>query len=754
MRKLLPLLAILPLLLAGCLFGGGSSASGNSASNGPNNSIAVLGDSYSAGEGTAGTDGQKYIPSTDIGNFAGTGAKNNPLNLPGGDACHRSTLSYAVKIFNAGIFVACSGASSGDMDGLTGPNGMSYRSDTSVSQVNRLRLPPTAKGKPNDNLKTVIISVGGDDMGFAGVLTACSATFPVAPFIGSGVAPGVCQTAINETEAGGKPGNYSAGFAKLHDHLVTLYGDIHSAAPDAHIYTVGYPHIFPQSGFSGCNGIAPRDQIELNTAENKLNAVIHTAASDYVDSKPNAGQVTFVDTTDVMDNHWVCGNPSGSAAWINDLQLATTGKVGPVNIGPGHGNCAYKNVAEWVTEGLPGVGDLGVCSQSYHPNALGAKALGKKVQACITNAANCEPNPPPNAIAAWDATFGGCASTMGASLRGVADLLPRSDTTQIADLNQFAGLPLAELGEGSQSQQTEGQADLAALNKFFGTNRQLTTFTGPCQSTTPTPPVPGNDSPADAVDGFYQNELAGDWLAVPPPFPSALHGVCSYVIPSAQDLCDAGTVGQGPATGRVTVGQAVVSGDEALVPVTGNICAPSSPCVSNADPTTGMPLGPSEFAADYQAAVANSTGSTTVLSPMPVSEVNGQWYVDFGQSEDPSQEQSQPPPATTQPSPPPSSPSSTPSSTPSSPSSTPTNPPATALAAWQATANDPAATLDTAYMQVASDLPSSDATQIAELKQLASLPPTGDTPAQVAEGQADVTALDKFFNTPGFQPNL
>lgn len=57
-------------------------------------------------------------------------------------------------------------------------------------------------------------------------------------------------------------------------------------------------------------------------------------------------------------------------------------------------------------------------------------------------------------------------------------------------------------------------------------------------------------------------------------------------------------------------------------------------------------------------------------------------------------------------------------------------------------------------MQVASDLPSSDATQIAELKQLASLPPTGDTPAQVAEGQADVTALDKFFNTPGFQPNL
>jgi len=79
-------------------------------------------------------------------------------------------------------------------------------------------------------------------------------------------------------------------------------------------------------------------------------------------------------------------------------------------------------------------------------------------------------------------------------------------------------------------------------------------------------------------------------------------------------------------------------------------------------------------------------------------------------------------------------------------------PPANALAAWQATANDPAATLSTALTQVASDLTSSDATQIAQLNQLASLPPTGDTPAQTAEGQADVTALDQFFNTPGFQP--
>jgi len=79
---------------------------------------------------------------------------------------------------------------------------------------------------------------------------------------------------------------------------------------------------------------------------------------------------------------------------------------------------------------------------------------------------------------------------------------------------------------------------------------------------------------------------------------------------------------------------------------------------------------------------------------------------------------------------------------------------ANALAAWNAMANDDAAELSAAFTGVANDLPSSDATQIAELNQLASLPATMATPTQQAGEQKDVTALDKFFNTPGFQPNL
>jgi hypothetical protein len=137
---------------------------------------------------------------------------------------------------------------------------------------------------------------------------------------------------------------------------------------------------------------------------------------------------------------------------------------------------------------------------------------------------------------------------------------------------------------------------------------------------TPPSPTPGYSTPQNAVDGFYQSELAGNWSAV-----------CSYVVPSAQSVCLAGTSGQGAATGSITVDSAVIQGTEALVGVTGHICAPSTPCVANTDPSLGMPSSASEFPALYQAAVTSgSSGGGTYMSPMPCTQVGGKWYVAFG----------------------------------------------------------------------------------------------------------------------------
>ena len=310
---------------------------------------------------------------------------------------------------------------------------------------------------------------------------------------------------------------------------------------------------------------------------------------------------------------------------------------------------------------IPGEGDVGagngpiqngscpVNQPDGRPTVVNGPVTTESPQAPVSTCIeNCPPPPNPSAaaVAAWKATANDASNIVGAAFKGVANLLPApEDNAQITSLKQLATIPLGGgLSEDPPPQPTEGQDDIRSLDNFFqtpglmpGTGSNTGTPTSPSSPSTPptTPPTttpppsgnglltPGNQSPADAVDGFYQSELAGDWAAV-----------CSYVTPSAQTLCLAGTSGQGSATGTVNVGTMVIGpspdSNEALVSVTGNLCAPSSPCVSNSDPATGMPLGLSEFAADYQAAVANTTGSTTVLSPMPCSLIGGKWYVDFG----------------------------------------------------------------------------------------------------------------------------
>lgn len=83
---------------------------------------------------------------------------------------------------------------------------------------------------------------------------------------------------------------------------------------------------------------------------------------------------------------------------------------------------------------------------------------------------------------------------------------------------------------------------------------------------------------------------------------------------------------------------------------------------------------------------------------------------------------------------------------------------AAALALWKQTASISAASGHSYLLQIAKDLEaagdSSYATPIRALNELASMPPTGLTDAQMAEAQADVAALNQFFGTPGLVPNI
>jgi hypothetical protein len=82
---------------------------------------------------------------------------------------------------------------------------------------------------------------------------------------------------------------------------------------------------------------------------------------------------------------------------------------------------------------------------------------------------------------------------------------------------------------------------------------------------------------------------------------------------------------------------------------------------------------------------------------------------------------------------------------------------AAALAIWRQTPLVAAAFAGGYLLRAAADLRAVDASRYAaairELTGLASIPETGDTAAQMAHAHADVTALDKFFGTPGLAPN-
>lgn len=337
-RALAVLLSLLVTLAAAC---------------GPNNhgqsNVAVLGDSYSSGEGS----GDWISPTGDGAYYKGA---------PG--TCHRSNDAYAETVLNADLFVACSGATSGDMQ-------KTYRGEP--SQVSRLQA-------AGSQITTVVLSAGGDDAGFARVLGDCTT------FIGTGHPENLCGQDITDSEQGL---NGFTGFDQIGNNLVALYGRILAAAPQAQLYVVGYPQIFPPNGFDGCNGITPANQVALNKATVVLDNTVRRAVET-----ANSPRITFVDVTNVLANHWICGNPWPNAGWINDLQirLTTTDTLWATLAGGLAGyeathNCPVNDVAQWQLT------IIGICSQSYHPSQDGTKAIGDKILQCINNATTCDSSP-------------------------------------------------------------------------------------------------------------------------------------------------------------------------------------------------------------------------------------------------------------------------------------------------------------------------------------------------------------------------
>jgi lysophospholipase L1-like esterase len=192
--------------------------------------------------------------------------------------CARSTRAYPALVASALkatlVNAACTGAGVTDMTGA-----QRTHLGTNAAQLNALA--------PDDAL--VMLTLGGDDMGFWSTLNTCM-ELSITGLFGSPckdhfTSGGTDQLAARVTAEGAK--------------MTTVLAGIRARAPQARIVVVGYPDVFPQRG--GCWPAVPitsGDVAYLRFIEVQLNTMLAASAT--------AAGATFADTYTPTIGHDVC----------------------------------------------------------------------------------------------------------------------------------------------------------------------------------------------------------------------------------------------------------------------------------------------------------------------------------------------------------------------------------------------------------------------------------------------------------------
>ncbi|MEV0980271.1 SGNH/GDSL hydrolase family protein [Streptomyces sp. NPDC049915] len=208
----------------------------------------ALGDSYSSGVGAG-----SYISSS-------------------GD-CDRSTKAYPY-LWNAAhapssfAFVACSGARTDEV------------------MANQIGSLSTSTG-------LVSITIGGNDAGFADVMTTCVLQ-----------SDSECLARIDTAKA------YVD--STLPGKLDTVYSAISSKAPNAHVVVLGYPRFYKLG--TSCLGLSETKRSAINGASDYIDAAIARRAA--------AHAFTFGDVRTTFTGHEIC---SGSS-WLHSVNWLSVGE--------------------------------------------------------------------------------------------------------------------------------------------------------------------------------------------------------------------------------------------------------------------------------------------------------------------------------------------------------------------------------------------------------------------------------------------
>jgi lysophospholipase L1-like esterase len=312
----------------------------------PPSRYVALGDSYSSGEGTF-----NYFPNTDI-----TANK-----------CHRSPDAYPLVLFRSGQlggitpseldFGACSGATIHD---FYNPVWNNEPPQLDVICTPKPYVQPSAGALApcsDTSVQLVTLSVGGNDLGFDSILTACITNRqdqqrclgqdPYVTFGGSVPEQDAsCQPPLCGGD--GQDPTYR-GIERIENQYRQLLMDIRGRAPHARIVVLGYPRIFPAAGAAddSCH-LNPTDQVWLISKDLEVDNLVRFAVNA-------SGVAEYADVFSAVDGHEACQGLNGSIPWINGLVFHPTCLTG--------------------------------CDESFHPTPDGQKAIASFVAGQLVKSA-------------------------------------------------------------------------------------------------------------------------------------------------------------------------------------------------------------------------------------------------------------------------------------------------------------------------------------------------------------------------------
>ena len=241
----------------------------------PAGNYVALGDSYASGVGAP-----PYAKGTDV-------------QVENGNKCKRATAAYAHQVADRTgktlDFGACSGAWTKHF----------YEARTPWKEPAQLDHLDASTG-------LVTFSIGGNDAGFAKILSECATQPPFSNCSSDKEVTDPVDSTIDALAGKGKQaGVYS------YDTIMT---DIATRAPNATVVAVGYPRMFTRQGGKGgpvpgrCQGLAKVDQRWINARTNELNTALRVAAQRH--------GYQFTDPSGSFAGHELCGKQT---SWFDGL---------------------------------------------------------------------------------------------------------------------------------------------------------------------------------------------------------------------------------------------------------------------------------------------------------------------------------------------------------------------------------------------------------------------------------------------------